>query len=283
MERAGIKIIYSIPGLKVHAKVSVILRSAGHPNFAYLGTGNFNERTAKLYSDLALLTCNQAIVEDMDRVFALLEGSTEPPVFSHLLVSPFNMSDRITQLIRRESSYARSGHGGRIILKMNGLHDRHMIDELYMASESGVEIDLIVRGICCLIPGQSFSSRIRVTRIVDVYLEHARIWYFGAGGDEEVFLTSADWMNRNLNRRIETAVPILDKTIKRQIIDILSLQLRDNVKACFIDADLRNVFKRDLSVDFAMPVRAQEATYEYIQNLATEEKEQGEAPQPSLP
>jgi polyphosphate kinase len=265
MERAGIKIIYSIPGLKVHAKVSVILRKGDkRTDFAYLSTGNFNEKTAKIYSDMALLTCNRAIVADINRVFAVLEGQPATPRFHHLLVSPFNMAPGLVQMIRREAEHANAGRKGRILLKMNGLHDRRMIDELYGASESGVEIDLIVRGICCLVPGQPYSRHIRITRIVDMFLEHARVWYFYNDGAEDVYLTSADWMNRNLNRRIETAFPILAPEIKQAIIDILHIQLRDNVKACFLDDQLRHVFKRDLSD--APPLRAQEAICEYIRS-----------------
>lgn len=261
MEQSGIKIIYSLPGLKVHAKVAVILRNhPGKEDFAYLSTGNFNEKTAKIYSDMALLTCNKDIITDINRVFDVLEQKEQKPDFRHLLVAQFNMIPELIRMIRRETDHVKAGRKGRIILKMNGLHDKRMIDELYRASESGVEIDLIVRGICCLVPSQLYSRNIRVTRIVDVFLEHSRIWYFHNGGAEDLYLTSADWMNRNLNRRIETAFPILDDKIKQEIIDILQIQLRDNVKACFIDEQLQNVFKKNDE----KPVRAQEAIYEYI-------------------
>ncbi|MDR2764918.1 MAG: polyphosphate kinase 1 [Tannerella sp.] len=263
MEQAGIKIIYSIPGLKVHAKVAVILRKAEQPDFAYLSTGNFNEQTAKIYSDMALLTCNKAITDEVRQVFSVLESEPVKPDFHHLLVARYNMVPELARMIRREISHVEAGRRGRIILKMNGLHDEGMIDELYRASESGVEIDLIVRGICCLIPNQPYSRHIRITRIVDMYLEHARIWYFYNDGAEEVYLSSADWMNRNLRRRIETAFPILVPDIKQEILDILQIQLHDNVKACFIDERLHNVFKRDLATG-QPPVRAQEAIYEYI-------------------
>jgi polyphosphate kinase len=268
MQRAGIKIIYSIPGLKVHAKVSVILRKGNRQaDFAYLSTGNFNEKTAKLYSDMALLTCDKTLVADINRVFSILEGTqhTTPPSFHHLLVAQFNMVPELIRMIRREIEHVKAGRTGRILLKMNGLHDRQMIDELYNASEHGVEIDLIVRGICCLVPEQPYSCRIRVTRIVDQFLEHARVWYFYNDGAEDLYLASADWMTRNLNRRIETAFPILAPDLRREIIDILHLQLRDNVKACFLDAHLQHIFKRDHSPH--PPLRAQKAIYEYIQKL----------------
>ncbi|MCC8155192.1 MAG: polyphosphate kinase 1, partial [Tannerellaceae bacterium] len=253
MKQAGIRIIYSIPGLKVHAKVAVILRKNTtdrnkKKNFAYLSTGNFNEKTARTYSDTALLTSNPEIIADITKIFAVLEGNIVEPEFKHLLVAQFNMVSQLKELIRQEIKHVEEGYKGRIILKMNGLHDKEMINELYQASEKGVEIDLIVRGICCLIPEQSYSKNIRITRIVDMYLEHARIWYFYNNGNEDVYLTSADWMKRNLSRRIETAFPIVTPRLKQEIIDILHLQLADNVKACFINSQLKNIFKKTISL-----------------------------------
>lgn len=268
MEKAGIRIIYSIPGLKVHAKVAVIIRKDSEDgnkrrDFAYLSTGNFNEKTARIYSDMALLTCNDEIITDINKVFAVLEGKMSEPTFRHLLVARFNMVPELTRMIHREIEHVKQGRKGRIVLKMNGLHDQNMINELYHASENGVEIDLIVRGICCLVPGQPYSANIRVTRIVDMFLEHSRIWYFYNDGREDVFLTSADWMRRNLNRRIETAFPILVPEIKQEVIDILKIQMRDNVKACLIDGQLRNNFKHN---DDPVKVRSQLAIYEYLKN-----------------
>ena len=267
MEQAGIKIIYSIPGLKVHAKVAVILRKDNaqgvkRRDFAYLSTGNFNEKTAKIYADMALLTCQEEIIADINKVFAVLEGRLQAPTFHHLLVARFNMVPELRCMIQCEIDHVQAGGKGYIILKMNGLHDQQMIDMLYRASEAGVKIDLIVRGICCLVPDQPYSQNIRVTRIVDMFLEHARIWYFYNEGQEVLFLTSADWMRRNLNRRIETAFPILDPEIKQEVIDILHIQLRDNVKACRLDSELRNCFKRES--DMREPVRAQQAIYDYL-------------------
>lgn len=273
MEQAGICIIYSIPGLKVHAKVAVIIRKDSEDgnkrrDFAYLSTGNFNEKTARVYSDMALLTCNGEIINDINKVFAVLEGKLAEPTFHHLLVARFNMVPELIRMIHREIEHVKEGRRGRIVLKMNGLHDQNMINELYRASESGVEIDLIVRGICCLVPGQPYSANIRVTRIVDMFLEHSRIWYFYNDGAEDLYLTSADWMRRNLNRRIETAFPILVPEIKQEVIDILEIQLRDNVKACLIDEQLRNNFKRD---DTPVKVRSQLAIYEYLKNKTSTE------------
>ena len=172
------------------------------------------------------------------------------------------MVPELRTMIQREIDHVAAGRKGYILLKMNGLHDPGMIDELYRASEAGVRIDLIVRGICCLMPDQPYSANIEVTRIVDMFLEHSRIWYFYNDGAEDLFLTSADWMKRNLNRRIETAFPILDPDIKREIIDILQIQLRDNVKACRLDGELRNRFKRDTN---PVKVRAQMAIRAYLE------------------
>ena len=268
MEQAGIRIIYSIPGLKVHAKVAVIIRKDPEDgnkrrDFAYLSTGNFNEKTARVYSDMALLTCNDEIITDINKVFAVLEGKMAEPTFRHLLVARFNMVPELIRMIHREIEHVKLGRKGRIVLKMNVLHDQNMINELYHASENGVEIDLIVRGICCLVPGQPYSANIRITRIVDMFLEHSRIWYFYNDGKEDVYLTSADWMRRNLNRRIETAFPILVPEIKQEVIDILKIQMRDNVKACLIDEQLHNNFKHN---EEPVKVRSQLAIYEYLKN-----------------
>ena len=268
MEQAGIRIIYSIPGLKVHAKVAVIIRKDPEDgnkrrDFAYLSTGNFNEKTARVYSDMALLTCNDEIITDINKVFAVLEGKMAEPTFRHLLVARFNMVPELIRMIHREIEHVKLGRKGRIVLKMNGLHDQNMINELYRASENGVEIDLIVRGICCLVTGQPNSANIRITRIVDMFLEHSRIWYFYNDGKEDVYLTSADWMRRNLNRRIETAFPILVPEIKQEVIDILKIQMHDNVKACLIDEQLHNNFKHN---EEPVKVRSQLAIYEYLKN-----------------
>lgn len=261
MKQAGIRIIYSIPGLKVHAKVAVILRKGDAKDFAYLSTGNFNEKTAKIYSDMALLTCDKTMVSDIRQLFAVFEGGQQTPSFACLLVARFNMVPELIRMIRREAEHARMGRKGRIILKMNGLHDRRMIDELYRAGEAGVEIDLLVRGICCLVPDQPYSRNIRVTRIVDMFLEHSRVWYFYNDGEEDLYLSSSDWMIRNLTRRIETAFPVLTPFVKREILDILDIQLRDNVKACRLDAHLQNIFIRNN----APKVRAQKDIYRYLQ------------------
>lgn len=243
MKSAGINIIFSIPKLKVHAKVALVLRrdNKGHKlsSYAYISTGNFNEKTATLYADSGLFTCNQMIVNDLHNLFRTLQGK-KGCRFHRLLVAQFNLIPELNRLIDKEIALAQSGRRGRIILKMNALQDSTMIERLYEASEAGVEIDLIVRGICCLIPGQSFSRNIRVTRIVDTFLEHARVWYFGNGGSPKVFLGSPDWMRRNLYRRIEAMTPVLDTDLRQELIDMLHIQLADKRKACFVDEQLRN-------------------------------------------
>ncbi|WP_313381913.1 polyphosphate kinase 1 [Proteiniphilum saccharofermentans] len=269
MQQAGVKIIYSLPGLKVHAKLAYVRKRSNDPDdpikgYAYLGTGNFNEKTARIYSDKGLLTSNKEFIKDIDEVFRVLEGKPYMRNFKHLLVTQFNMLPETHKMIEREIEHVKSGGIGHIILKMNSLEDKGMINALYRASEAGVKIDLIIRGICCLVPGQPFSQNITITRIVDAYLEHSRVWYFFNGGEEDIFLTSADWMQRNLHRRIEVAFPVYMESLKREIIDILKIQLKDNQSAVWIDENLQNVFKRDAAPADAPPVRAQQAIYEYL-------------------
>lgn len=264
MKKAGINIIYSIPGLKVHAKVALVLRKneAGEPvrSYAYISTGNFNEKTARVYADVSLFTANKVIVNDLHNLFLTLQGK-EKPKFKRLLVARFNLIPQLEKMIQHEIALAKEGKGGRIILKMNALQDPAMIDQLYEASQQGVQIDLIVRGICCLIPNQPYSRNIRITRIVDSFLEHARVWYFGNGGKPKVYLGSPDWMKRNLYRRIEAVVPILDPDLRQEMIDMLDIQLKDNRKACFVNEKLKNVFKKNSSTPL---VRAQYTFYEYL-------------------
>ena len=265
MKAAGINILFSLPGLKVHAKVALVLRrdKQGHklPSYAYISTGNFNEKTATLYADCGLFTCNPVLVNDLHNLFRTFQGK-ENPVFHRLLVARFNLIPELNRLIDHEIELAKSGKQGRIILKMNALQDPAMIERLYEASQAGVKIDLIVRGICCLIPGRKYSRNIRVTRIVDTFLEHARVWYFGNGGKPKLFLGSPDWMRRNLYRRIEAVTPILDPDLKRELSDMLSIQLSDKRKACFVDDHLRNRWKS------ARPqkekIRSQYTFYEYL-------------------
>lgn len=265
MQKAGIHIIYRMKGLKVHAKVALVLRrdADGRPkkSYAYISTGNFNEKTASIYADSALFTSNQEIVNDLHNLFMVLRKEIKEPKFRRLLVARYNLLPQLHQYLEYERKEAKAGRPARIVLKMNALQDVPMIDELYKASEDGVQVDLIVRGICCLIPNQPYSRNIRITRIVDGFLEHARVWYFYHGGKELVYLGSPDWMRRNLYRRIEAVVPILDKKLKQEMIDMLEIQLRDNCKAGWVDDQLHNVLKRESE---RCLVRAQHAFYEYL-------------------
>ena len=265
MQKAGIHIIYSMKGLKVHAKVALVLRKFKDgrykKSFAYISTGNFNEKTANLYADTALFTSNPEMVRDLHQLFQVLKKEVTEPVFRHLMVARFNLLPLLHEYLEYEKREVAAGRIGRIVLKMNALQDPAMIDELYKASEAGVQIDLIVRGICCLIPNQPYSRNIRITRIVDGFLEHARVWYFYHGGKELVYIGSPDWMRRNLYRRIEAVAPVLDNDLKQQMLDLLRIQLADNQKAAWVDEDLRNVLKRN---EEAEPVRAQWDFYQYL-------------------
>lgn len=233
MKNAGIKIIYSLPGLKVHAKVALITRKAGGEKirYGYLGTGNFNEKTADLYADHALLTSNEDMLKELNLVFNYLTGHPEPPVFNHLLVAQFNMTTRFLEMIEREVQYALQGKKGHIIIKVNNLEEPGMVWALCRAADLGVKIDLIARSICCLTPE---NSNIRIIRLVDRYLEHTRSFWFNNDGNDELYLASADWMTRNLYHRIEVGFPVYDPKLKKEIEQELLFQLADNTKAFLI-------------------------------------------------
>lgn len=248
MKEAGVKIVYSIPGLKVHAKIALVKRKRGY-HYDYLSlmaTGNFNENTARFYTDHVLLTSHGGITQEMELLFIYLQTREQPLAyqflpFRHLLVAQFNLVDRFNALIDREIAHARAGHPAHIIIKLNNLQEQHMIERLYAASQAGVQVDLIVRSICCLQPEQPESSNIRVRRIVDRFLEHARIFIFHNNGVPETFMGSADWMNRNLHRRIEVCFPIYDAVLAAQVHQIIALQLADNTNAVLLNAQLENV------------------------------------------
>jgi polyphosphate kinase len=271
MEKAGIHIIYSIPGVKVHAKIALVRRHnpLGNPDdkplkYGYFGTGNFNEVTADIYADHSLFTCHEGMVKDLEKVFRYLKKKKEITQLKHLLVAPFNLQQTYLSLIDREIAFARRGEPARLIVKLNGLEDRVMIDKLYEASQAGVQVDLIIRGICCLLPGVSgLSENIRVIRLVDIFLEHARVAIFHNGGNEEMFLASADWMNRNLYRRVEVGFPIYDADARSEIRQIIEFQLKDNVKACSLDAAQTN---HPVGAANEPAVRAQTDTYQWLKD-----------------
>jgi len=266
MQKAGVDIYYSIPGIKVHSKLLLVTRKEGeeYKNYSYLGTGNFNENTAKIYSDIGLLTSNKELTDELEHVFEFLVGRISDYNFEHLLVARFNMRKAFTRLIDKEISIAQGGGKGKIILKMNSLEDRKMIDKLYEASQKGVKIVLIIRGICCLIPGiKGMSENIHVYSIVDKYLEHARIFVFHNDGNPLIYSGSADWMRRNLSKRIEVIFPIYNNDIKNSILEILEIQMSDNVKSRVIDKRQINEYKKDNS---APEIRSQIALYDYLKS-----------------
>jgi polyphosphate kinase len=217
-------------------------------------------RTAGVYEDFGLFTCRESIGEDVTELFNLLTGYTQPRKFNHLLVAPDSLREGLIMRVRREAEHARAGRAARLILKMNALVDAILIEELYAASQAGVDIDLIIRGICCLRPGvPGLSDRIRAVSIVDRYLEHARVFYFQNHGEPEYLLASADWMPRNLDRRVEIAFPILDATLQQQVMDVLALQVADTAKARLILPDGRS---RRLRPADGPALRSQERLYE---------------------
>ncbi|GAB4402306.1 MAG: RNA degradosome polyphosphate kinase [Bacteroidia bacterium] len=244
MQASGVNIIYSIPGLKVHAKMALVLRNEGgrERGYAYLSTGNFNEKTAKIYADHGHFTADETVIREMREIFAHLQNRDyTPPPFRRLMVSQFNLRERFVELIDREIGFARAGQPAEIFIKINNLEDRSMVDKLYEASQAGVRIRLIVRGICRLRPGiEGLSEHIEVRRLVDQFLEHARVFVFRNGGQEELYLSSADWMTRNLVRRIELAFEIKDAGLKEEIKAFLRIQWADNTKMVRIDRQGRN-------------------------------------------
>ena len=267
MEAAGVRTLYSMPGLKVHAKLLLIVRREGDTarQYAYLGTGNFNERTARIYADHALLTADPELTGEVRAVFDFLAGDVRKPEFRHLMVAPFDLRKKLYRLIAREARAARRGRRAGMILKMNSLEDPKIIARLYDASRAGVDVRLIVRGICRLIPGHRRQSETIVARsIVDRFLEHARIFLFENRGQPQCWLASADWMTRNLSRRIEVAFPIRDPLLQHEIRTILDLQLADNQKTRVIDEAQSNAYLRDAGA----PVTSQLATYAHFARLA---------------
>jgi polyphosphate kinase len=257
MKAAGIHVIESMPGLKVHAKSALVIRkSTTQPTkkryFAFVSTGNFNEKTAMQYSDHGFFTSNEKITDDLVKLFRYFEHPEEKFKFSNILVPNFNMNTDLKKKIDREIKHAKEGKFSHIILKMNSLEETDMIEKLYEAGSKGVKIDLLIRGICCLRPNMPFSKNIRVIRIVDRFLEHSRIFAFNNNSRWEVYISSADLMNRNLHRRVECAAPILDTKLKKELIDFLQIQLADNTSARLLDENINHI---------EIPVKADEKTF----------------------
>ncbi|WP_143310637.1 polyphosphate kinase 1 [Chitinophaga vietnamensis] len=234
MKAAGVRIVYSIPGMKVHAKTALVKRRRGYQHLysGLIATGNFNESTARFYTDHVLFTSHLAITREMELLFLYLQSRKQPVdynflQFRELLVAQFNLTQRFIEMIDREIIHAKAGRPARILIKLNNLQEKEMINKLYEAAEAGVQLDLIIRSICCLVP----AANMRVVRIVDRYLEHARVFVFHNNGEEEIYIGSADWMNRNLHRRIEVCAPVYDPALKKQLKDIVELQLADGTHA----------------------------------------------------
>lgn len=240
LEQAGCHVIYGLVGLKTHSKIALVVRREddGIRRYVHLGTGNYNDSTAKLYTDCGIFTCKESIGEDATSVFNMLSGYSEPLAWNELILAPYWLRDKFVGLIRRETKHAKEGREAHIKAKMNSLCDRGIIEALYEASAAGVKIDLIVRGICCLkvgIPG--VSENISVRSIVGNFLEHSRIFYFYNNGDTEIYMGSADWMPRNLDRRVEIVFPVLGESLKKKALHVLELELEDNVKARVMQPD----------------------------------------------
>lgn len=266
LQEEGANVINGIPGLKVHSKLAWIKRIEGkvHRNYAYIGTGNFHEGTARIYADDGLLTSDPRIADEVANVFEFLKHNYEHFKYEHLIVSPFQMRKTFMRLIRKEIKNARAGKEAWMILKMNSLIDQPMMEALYNASQAGVKIQLIVRGIFGMKTGiEGLSENIKAISIVDKYLEHSRVFVFADGGNPRYFIGSADWMPRNLNRRVEVAVPVYDPDIQAELYEMLMMQLRDNSKARILDPELSNHYQ---SSGNGIKYRAQEDYYNYLKN-----------------
>lgn len=273
MKSAGVNIIYSITALKVHAKVALVKRRVNHrlKYYGLLATGNFNENTAAFYTDHILMTANGALLREIELLFIFLARREKPSsadmiTFDHLLVAGFNLQQRFMDMIDREMVNASKGLPASIQIKLNNLEERKLISKLYDASLAGVKVDLIVRSICCLIPGvRGMSENITVKRIVDRYLEHGRAFIFHNNGQPEVYMGSADWMNRNIYRRIEVCFPVYDEQVKAEITAIINLQLQDNTQAVMLNEKLENV-----KTEPGIPaIQSQRAVYGLLDNIVT--------------
>ncbi|WP_152087103.1 polyphosphate kinase 1 [Pseudoalteromonas sp. A25] len=264
LSESGIKVMVGIPALKVHSKLCVIHRKEKGRivKYAHIGTGNFHEKTAKIYTDFSLFTRHPEICEECDNVFRFIETSYRPFHFEHLMISPINARDRILDLIDQEVKHAEQGKIAKITIKINNLVDKQLVDKLYFAARHGVKVRIIVRGMCALVAGlPRFSDNIKVISIVDRFLEHPRVMVFENMGEPLVYLSSADWMTRNLDHRVEVGVPIYSEELKQLIIDILELQFRDRTKARIIDAEQKNHYVRRGN---RKKIRSQIAIYDHL-------------------
>jgi polyphosphate kinase len=266
LEEEGVHVNHGLTDYKVHSKICLVTRiEKGRPvYYANLATGNFNEKTAGLYCDHSIFTAKKEITHDLIKLFGALNKRTVTSGFKHLIVSPLGSRTKFYGLIDREIKIAKTGKPAYLILKVNSLADEGIVEKLYDASNAGVKIKLIVRGICCLVPGiKGFSENITVISIIDKFLEHARVFIFGNNGAEEMFLSSADLMSRNFEHRVEVGFPVLDEEVKQEIRDIIEFQLQDNVKARDITRLNNNKYHKNR---LSTKVRAQVQTYNYLKN-----------------
>lgn len=250
LEQYGVHVVYGLVGLKTHTKTVLVVRQEGPDirRYVHIGTGNYNPKTAKLYTDLGLITCRPELGNDLTNLFNFLTGYSRQKDYQKLLVAPVNMRERMVAMIEREADHCLNGGSGRIVAKMNSLVDTQIIRALYAASQAGVQIDLIVRGICCLRPGvENVSENIRVISVIGRLLEHSRIFYFHNGGEEEIYIGSADWMSRNLTRRVEAVVPVEQPDLKQELQSILGILLADNRQAWELQPDGTYVQRRPAS------------------------------------
>ena len=265
LKAEGVKIIFGVRGLKVHSKICVIERKEGKElkRYGFISTGNFNETTAKIYTDYTLFTANQEILKEVNKVFNFFDANYNVQKFKHLIVSPHYTKKQLKHLIDEEIKNAKAGKEAYIKLKMNNITSYKMIDKLYEASRAGVKIQMIVRGICCLVPGiEGMSENIEIISIVDKFLEHPRLFIFANGGNPKVYISSADWMTRNISFRVEVGCPIYDKAIQQELIDTFEISWADNVKARIINEAQDNTYRPHTTP----PLRSQVALYEYYQH-----------------
>ncbi|WP_440055015.1 polyphosphate kinase 1 [Pseudoalteromonas sp. T1lg65] len=271
LSESGVKVMLGIPALKVHSKLCVVHRKEKGKivKYAHIGTGNFHEKTARIYTDFSLFTKHPDICEECDSVFRFIESSYRPFHFEHLMLSPVNARDKILDLIEHEVKLAERGNDGKITIKVNNLVDKQLVDKLYFASQHGVKIRLIVRGMCSLIPGlPGLSENIKIISIVDRFLEHPRVMVFDNAGEPKVFISSADWMTRNLDHRVEVGTPIYSEQLKKVIIDIIELQFKDRTKARIIDAEQKNLYVRRGN---RKKIRSQIAIHDYLKKWEASE------------
>jgi len=270
LQDAGVKVITGVTGLKVHAKLILITRKEDKKTafYAHVGTGNFHESTAKIYGDHSLFTADERITKEVNKVFVFFDTNYQRGVFRHLIVSPFNSRRKLNGLIDKEIKNAKSAKQAYIVLKINNLVDEGLIRKLYEASNAGVEIKLVVRGVCALIPGvPGMSEKIKVISIVDRFLEHARIFVFCNNGKELYYISSADWMTRNIDIRVEVTTPIYDEKVQKILRDLLDIQFRDNMKSRKIDKLIKNEYVTVKDTVGAKKTRSQIKTYKYFQSL----------------